>query len=115
MRPQIDQGQTTVRCDEGRGRGRDEHLSAMAGRGDSCGTVNVDPDISLLRQERRAGVDPDPHPNRAGLERLLPLPRCLERTRCGWEREEERVALRVDLDAVERGKRLAQHAPMVCE
>jgi hypothetical protein len=42
--------------DELRRRGGDEHLSAMSGRSDAGGTVDVSTDITLLGQERRSRV-----------------------------------------------------------
>ena len=50
-----------------------------------------------------------------GFERLLPGLGGGDRTGSGRERDEERVALRVDLDAVVRGERGPKDAPVLCE
>ena len=52
------------------GRRGDQHLSSVTHRGDPCRAVHVDADVAFSRRERRPRVDPDPHPDRAGLERL---------------------------------------------
>ena len=114
MRPEIDQEQISVRLDERSGRGGNEDLSSVARRGDSCGTVNVDADVPLVREQGRTRVDADPYANQAGLERPLGRGGCLERTACGREGKEERVALCVHFHAAGRGKRFAQNSAMVC-
>ena len=58
-------------------------------------------------------MQPDPHPNRPGSERFLPLAGRSKRIRCARERDKERVALGVDLDAAVRRESLAQDAPML--
>ena len=98
--------------DERRRHRRDEHLPAVTGRRDPCGAVDVGADITLLRQQRRAGVEAHPH---GQLELLLRLARCVERAGRGREGNEERVALRVDLDAAVALERLAHDAPVLGE
>ena len=82
------------------GRLREEHLPAVADRGDPCALVHVEADIALLRQARLARVQPHPHPYRPVGKRAL-AGRCSGNgVRCTGEGDEERVALRVDLDAL---------------
>ena len=61
--------------------------------------VDVDADVALGRDVRRAGVDAHPDLDRARGERALSLDRSFERRRRGAKGEKERVALRVHLDA----------------
>jgi hypothetical protein len=61
--------------------------------------VHVDPDVSLVRDDRLTGVDPDSHPDGAFGERELSIPGRCRRIRGPAEGDEERVALRVDLHA----------------
>ena len=98
--------------DERRRRRRDEHLPAVTGGRDPRRAVDVRAHVALLRQQRRAGVQAHPHRQ---LELLLRLARGLERARRGREGDEERVALRVDLDAAVPLERLAQDAPVLGE
>ena len=101
--------------DEAGGRRRDEHLAAVTGGGDAGGPMHVVADVALLCQQRRPGVQPDPHPDRARSERLRHRRRRSERARRRREREEERIALRVDLDATLGSAGLADHAPVLGE
>ena len=59
-----------VEPDERRGRGRDEHLPAVADRRDAGGAVHVVSDVALVRHERRPRVQADAHMDRAGRQRL---------------------------------------------
>ena len=52
-----------VLIEECSGRRREHDLAAVRGRGDAGSPVNVVPDISLLRKERRTGVDARPNPH----------------------------------------------------
>ena len=81
-------------------RGRDEHLPAVARRGDAGGAVDVAADIALVGEKRCPCVQTDPHADRSGGERLGQPARRGERARRGRKGEEERIALRVHLDAV---------------
>jgi hypothetical protein len=94
------------------GRGRDEHLTAVAAGGDAGRAVNVSADVALLSEMRRTGVEAHAHPDRAGREALERLPRRGERTRRGREGDEERVSLRVDLNPAVGAER-APHDPAV--
>src|SRR2546423_11617964 len=85
-------------------------MPAVTGRRDPRGSVEVRADIPLLRQYRRPGVKSHPHRK---LELALSLTRRLERTWRGRKGDEERVTLRVDLDAGVVLERLPQDAPML--
>jgi hypothetical protein len=97
------------------GRSGKDDLAAVPARGDACGEVDVISDVSLLGQERRPGVQADPHLNRPGGERLGELPCRCQRSLRRREGDEEGVALRVDLDAAVAGEGLAQRAPVLRE
>ena len=86
----------------------------MACRGDSCGTVDIDSNIPLLREQRLTRMDADAHANRPRLECPLGLSGRFERATCGRERKEERVALRVHFHAAMRAERFAQQPAMFC-
>jgi hypothetical protein len=73
----------------------------MPGRGDAGGAVDVGADVPLAGQEGRAGVEAHPDRDR---QRGLRLGRSGERPRGGRERDEEGVALRVDLTPPWRSK-----------
>jgi hypothetical protein len=53
-------------------------------------------------------VDPHPDPNVAALELVLCFCGCCECVGGAWKRDEEGIALRVDLDTVVSRERLAQ-------
>ncbi len=95
-----------VRADQLARRLRGEHLAAVPHRRDSRRAVDVDPDVALVGDYRFPGVDPHPDANRSVAERVLSCPRRRERIGGTREGDEERIALRVDLDAavpLERG------------
>jgi hypothetical protein len=96
-------------------RRRDQHLAAVSRRRDPRRPVHVDPDVALLGHERRPRVHPDAHPDRPGGEHFLALPCGCDRARRCREGDEERVALRVDLDPVVTGERPAQRVPVLGE
>src|SRR6266498_3767108 len=73
----------------------------------------VQTDVTLLRQQRLAAVDADPHPHRQLLERRLRFGGRRERAGRGWEGYEERIALRIDLDALVGPERLTQDTAML--
>jgi hypothetical protein len=91
---------------------RHEHLATVADRGNPSGAVHVDPDVPLVGQQRLAGVDPHPHQHRT-LQRRLRVPRRSQRIRRARERDEERIALRIHLDAAPPRERVAQHPPVL--
>jgi hypothetical protein len=102
-----------VRAGEVVGRLGDDDLPAVARSGDPCRSVDVDPDIALVGDDRLAGMEADPHPDRPGLERLLTVRRRRERVFRAGERHEEGIALGVDLDTVVAGERFAEDSPVI--
>jgi len=86
-------------AEQRRGRRRHEHLPAVRRCRDARRPVHVDPDVSLVGEMRRSGVQADSHADRAGFERGLRVGCRGERTGRRREGDEERVSLRVDLDA----------------
>jgi hypothetical protein len=99
--------------DELRRRGRDERLAAVSCGGDAGGAVDVSADVAVLGQERRAGVETDPHGDRAGRQRLGEGTSRADRSRSGRKGEEESVSLRVDLDSTLGRTRFPDHKPML--
>src|SRR5215218_2337127 len=87
----------------------------MACRCDSSGPVDIDSDISLLGNVRRACVDAEANADRSLSQSCLRLSRRLQRTRRRREGNEEGVSLRVDFDAAVGGESLADHASMLAE
>ena len=81
------------------GRRRHQHLPSVTHGGDPGRPVHVDTDVALVRRERGPRVDPDPHPDRAGLQCLARGAGRVDRPGGRRERHEERVPLGVDLDA----------------
>ena len=98
---------------------RDQDLAAGARRGDARGADDVDPEVALVADVRLTGVEPhaDTHlaPVRPGVlaQRALRRDRRRDRVARPWEREEERVALRVDLAAAGGAERLADDPAVV--
>ncbi len=87
----------------------------MRGGGEPRGEMDIVADVALVGDERRSGVQAGTHPYRAGRERRGELARGLDRPRRGREGEEERVALRVHLDAAVCRGRLADQPPVLGE
>ena len=104
-----------IRVDERARRLGEEHLPSMADGGDARALVHVDPDVSLLRQPRLTRVQPHAHPDRAVRERALAVRGGGDRIRRAAEGDEERVTLRVHLDALVVGKRRAESPPMLVQ
>jgi hypothetical protein len=105
--------QVEVVRDEVASRLREQHLASVRGAHDPGRTVDVHADVALVRHLRLARVQSHPHAHPTICERALrllcsrgPIVRALERN-------EERVALRVDLDAVVAPERLPQQPTMV--
>ena len=73
------------------------------------------PDVALVGQKRRSGVQADPDLHLPGCERTREGGGGHERSRRGREREEEGVTLRVDLDAALVGAGLADDAAVLGE
>jgi hypothetical protein len=107
--------------DEGPGRTRDEHLSAVAGSRDPCRPVDVQPDVVLAARDALAGVNAHPHPHLVALgprvrrKGALCLDRGTERPWRGRKHGEEGVAVRLHLDAAGGGDGIAQDPVMYGE
>ena len=105
-----------ARAEERARRLREEDLPAAADGADAGRAHDVEPDVALLVDRRLAGVQAHPHAHvrlaGPGLRRVraLSLDRGGHRVARAREREEERVALRVDLDPVARSERVADEA-----
>ena len=93
----------------------DDDLSAVRRGCDPRGAVDVHADVVLLGHERLAGVDAHPDPDWARSERCLRLGRGGDGVGRPRERDEERVALGVDLDPVVSAEGLTDRAPMLFE
>ena len=104
-----------VEPDERRGRGRDEHLPAVAYGRDPSSAVHVVSDVAFVRHERRACVQADAHMDRAGRQRLCKRSRSCERAGRRREGEEERISLGVDLDPALGRTRLSYHPTVLGE
>ena len=101
--------------EERRRRLGDEHLTTVRERCNARAAMDVHAHVPLAGHRRRAGVQPHSHSDRAGLEGSLAGIGRGDRAGRGRERDEERVALGVDLDAVVGFERGAQHAPVLRE
>ena len=104
-----------VTVDERRRRLRHEHLSAVAGRCDPGSAMDVDADVALVGEERRPRVQTDAHTHRAGRECLGQLGGGSEGSGRRRERDEERVALGIDLHSIVTGTCLADDLPVCGE
>lgn len=85
----------------------------MADGGDPRGAVDVEAYVPLLGDQRLAGVHAHADADRPVTERALCVVRGRKRIGRSGEGDEERVALRVHLDAAVARKRLAEHAPVL--
>ena len=92
-----------------------QHLRPVSGRRDTCPSVNVETDISLFRKDRLARVDPHANSGAARREAVLCGPCRFYGVGGSGEGEEERVTLRVDLDAPVRRGRLAKDPAVLSE
>jgi hypothetical protein len=101
--------------DEPAGRRREQHLAAVPGGGDARAQVHVLAHVALLAKQRRAGVDPDAHANRTFGERGVDLLRRRERAMRRRERNEEGIALCIDLDTAVGVEGFAQDQAMRLE
>ena len=102
-------------ADEVARRLRQEDLPAVPGGGDARRAVDVDPDVALLGYDRLARVEPHAHADRPAAERCLPIGGGRDRVGGARERDEERVALRVHLDAAVPRKGLPQHTTVLAQ
>ena len=118
VRPEVAQPDALERLlgEQPAGRVRDENLAAMAGGADARGTMDADPDVSSSGRPGVAGVDPHPHSQlpalrpALGRERPLPVQGGRDSVARRGERDEERVALSVDLVAAVTREGIAQEA-----
>ena len=94
---------------------RDQHLPSVPDRSDPRSAVHVEPHVALVVDERLTRVQPHPHADRSGSQRVLSRSGGRERVGRSCERDEEGVALRVDLDAVVRDERSPQCTPVLAE
>ena len=102
---EVDEGEARLLARERARDAREHDLAAVGGRADPCAPVDVQPDVPSVAQLRLTGVDPHPHPQ-LGVARPDGRGECalcvssgVERAVGAPERDEERVALGVDLDA----------------
>ena len=77
--------------------------------------MNINADVSGLRQQRLARVEAHPYADTTTGESRLGLTSRGNSILSSRERDEERVALRVDLDTRALGKGLAQDPAMLLE
>ena len=94
---------------------REEHLVAVPARRDASPKVNVLADIALAGEVRHPRVDPDADADRSFGEQLDALLGSCKRSGSRREREEEGIALRIDLDTAVGSERLAQDRAMLLE
>ena len=99
--PEPEVAQLAPRCEgRRRGLGRDD-LPTVAAVGDPVGAMDVDADVAVLAERRRAGVQADPDPHRRGpvVAAQPPLRVCgRRRGRFGGDEDcEELVSTAVDL------------------
>jgi hypothetical protein len=92
---------------------RDENLATVTRRRNTRSAMHIDPDVPLVGDDRLAGMQSNPHSNRCvgkGIACSGCRCECVGRLR---ERDEERVSLRLHLDATVACERLAQEAPVL--
>ena len=94
---------------------RQEDLPAVPGGSDPRRAVDVDPEVALLGYDRLARVEPHADADRSVAERRLAVGGGGDRVGGARERDEERVALRVHLDAAVPRKGLAQHTAVLAQ
>src|SRR5439155_17779197 len=90
-------------------------LAAVAESGNAGCAMDVDADVTLIREERLARVHTHAHADRAGFERSLPVDGRGKRIRGLREGDEERVSLRVHLDSSVPDKAFAHRLSMLAE
>src|SRR5205823_389307 len=98
---------------------REEDLAAVAGRRDARRADHVEPEVALFADVRLASVQSHPYAHLAPVRPLVLVQGALRVDRSGdcvarpRKREEERVALRVDLPALSGAERLAHDPPVI--
>ena len=94
---------------------RQQHLPTVPRGRDPRTEMDVLADVTFPRQKRLAGVQPHSDPDQTGLERQIRRRHSSDcRPRIG-EHVEERITLRVHLDAVLGGENRTKHPPMLCQ
>ena len=87
----------------------------MPGGGDARCTVDVDPDVALFGHDGLARVKPHADADRPVAKRRLPVRGGCDRVGGARECDEERVALRVDLDAAVPCERVPQRTTVLAQ
>ena len=77
--------------------------------------MDIGADVAFVSQQGRSGVQTDAHPDRTALEALGDSASRRQRTGRRRERDEEGVALRIDLDPALPAEGLAQDTSMLCQ
>jgi len=79
---------------------------------DACCAVHIEADITLVCDDRLAGVDAHANADRASVQSRLTVASSRKRIRCAGKRDEEPIALRVDLHAIVTAEHVPKHTPM---
>ena len=87
----------------------------MADGGDARALVHVEADVPFIGQPRLARVQPHPNAYRPVRQRALAVGSSGDSVRRAGEGDEERVTLRIDLDALMLGKRRPETPPMLVQ
>lgn len=87
----------------------------MADGGNTRSLMDVKADVPLRGQLGLAGVQAHPHPDRPRGKCALAIRSGSDGVRGAGERNEERITLRVDLDALVVGKCRAESPPMLVQ
>ena len=92
---------------------RNDDLAAVSRRRDTRRDVDDLTHVSVVSQRRDPGVDADPDQDRSSAESRGQLTRGAQRFIGGRERDEERIALRVDFDAAMRSAGPSDDLPVL--
>jgi hypothetical protein len=106
-------GQLEVLVQEASRRLGDEHLAAVTCAHHAGGPVHVDPHVPLVGDERLAGVHSHSHPHPRCGEVVLSGRRRCDGVRRPLEGNEERIDLRIHLDAAVAAERIPEDAPVL--
>jgi hypothetical protein len=85
----------------------------VPGRHDPRRLVHIDAHVAFARDERLPGMHPHSHTNRTDLESFLTFGRSSNRIARTRKRNEERITLRVDLEASVPNEHLPEHTPVL--
>jgi hypothetical protein len=113
LQPVVAEVEQSARANEGSRGGRHQHLPAMAAGSDARRPMHVDADVGVLSKSGSAGVDAHSHPDLTFGQSCLGICGCAQRALCCREGDEERVALRVHLDAAMGAKCRPEDAAML--